>query len=215
LRVVDHLAALAQGIPMTLAVTAGALAIGLVLGLPVMLAARSARRPVAAVTRLAIDVVRGVPPIAWIFILYYGLAQDAVRLDPVAAAILGLGLISSAYMAEVYRSGVLSVAAGQWDAARALGLSEPRLFIEIIAPQALRTAVPPAATFALNLLKDSAIASVIGVTDVAYHANHETQTSFDSLTVYLLAGGLYIVLGLPLAVVSRRLDRRLNLGPAL
>jgi His/Glu/Gln/Arg/opine family amino acid ABC transporter permease subunit len=209
---VDHLRVLLTGAPMTLAVTGGALALGAVAGVPVMFLTRSRHAPVRAVTRLAVDIARGVPPIAWIFILYYGLAQDAVRLQPVPAAVLGLGLISAAYLAEVYRSGVSSVDAGQWAAGRALGLSEPRLFVAVIAPQALRTAVPPAATFALNLLKDSAIASVIGVRDVTYHASQEAQRSLDTLTIFLLAGALYLLLGLPLAVVSRKLDRRLGLG---
>src|SRR5690606_6223767 len=110
-----------------------------------------------------------------------------------------------------YRSGLLSVDAGQWAAGRALGLSEPRVFASIIAPQALRIAIPPAATFALNLLKDSAIASVIGVTELAYFANRQAQLTFDNLTVYVLAAVLYLLLGLPLAVVSRRMDRRLSL----
>lgn len=214
MRILDHLTVLLQGIPMTLAVTAGALGMGAVLGLPLMLAVRARWTPVQIVFRLAIDVIRGIPPIVWLFILYYGLAHDVIRLEPLTASVLGLGLVSSAYMAEVYRAGILSVDAGQWAAARALGLSEPRLFFEVIAPQALRTAIPPASTFALNLLKDSAIVSVIGVMDVAFRANREAQASFDNLTVYLLAGVLYIIMGLPLAVISRRLDRRLSAGLA-
>jgi polar amino acid transport system permease protein len=210
--VTDHLTALLQGIPMTLVVTAGALAIGAVAGIPLMLVLAYGWAPVQALFRLVIDLLRGIPPIAWIFIIYYGLAQDVIRLDPLTASVLGLGLISGAYMAEVYRSGLLSVDAGQWAAARALGLGEVRLFVEVIAPQALRTALPPASTFALSLLKDSAIASVVGVTDVTFQANHEAQTSFDSLTVFVLAGALYIVMGLPMAVVSRRMDRRLGAG---
>lgn len=211
MNVLDHVSELVRGIPMTLAVTAGALAIGAVAGLPIMFLTRSRWGPVSLVTRFAVDLIRGVPPIVWIFILYYGLAQDVVRLDPVTASILGLGVIASAYLAEVYRSGLLSVDAGQWAAGRALGLSEPRVFASIIAPQALRIAIPPAATFALNLLKDSAIASVIGVTELAYFANRQAQLTFDNLTVYVLAAVLYLLLGLPLAVVSRRMDRRLSL----
>lgn len=209
---IAHLTALLRGIPMTLVVTAGALAIGAVAGIPLMLVLAYGWAPVKAVFRLVIDLLRGIPPIAWIFIIYYGLAQGVIRLDPLTASVLGLGLISGAYMAEVYRSGLLSVDAGQWAAARALGLGETRLFVEVIVPQALRTALPPASTFALNLLKDSAIASVVGVTDVTFQASHEAQASFDSLTVFVLAGALYIVLGLPMAVVSRRMDRRLGAG---
>jgi len=210
--VLGQLLVLLHGIPGTLAVTAGALAVGVVLGLPVMFIAQARWWPLRAVFRLLIDLVRGIPPIVWIFILYYGLAADVIQLQALAASILGLGLISAVYMADVYRSGILSVDAGQWAASRALGLSETRLFVEIIAPQALRIATPPAATFALNLLKDSAIASVIGVMDVAYQANREAQMSYDNLTIYVIAGIIYILMGLPLAVFSRSVDRRLSVG---
>jgi His/Glu/Gln/Arg/opine family amino acid ABC transporter permease subunit len=208
----DHLASLVGGIPMTVAVTAAALAIGAVVGVPVMFLERSGTWPIRAATRFVVDIVRGVPPIVWIFLLYYGLAEDVIRLQPVVAAVVGLGLIASAYLAEVYRAGMSSVDAGQWAAGRALGMSEPRVVLDVVAPQALRIAVPPGATFALNLLKDSAIASVIGVRDLTYHASREAQQSADTLTVFVLAGLLYIVLGLPLAVASRRVDRRLGIG---
>jgi His/Glu/Gln/Arg/opine family amino acid ABC transporter permease subunit len=207
-----HLHVLVQGIPMTLTVTGGALAIGAVVGLPVMFLTQSGHVAVRAPTRFVVDLVRSIPPIVWIFILYYGLARDVVRLQPLTASVLGLGLVSAAYMAEVYRSGLLSVDAGQWAAGRALGLSEVRLFVAIIAPQALRTAIPPGSTFALNLLKDSAIASVVGVRDVTYHASQEAQRSVDSLTIFVLAGVLYFLMGLPLAAVARRTNRRLGVG---
>lgn len=208
----DHLETIVSGIPMTVAITAGALAIGAVVGVPVMFLTRSRNATVRGAARLVVDLVRGVPPIVWIFILYYGLAEDVVRLQPVTASVVGLGLISSTYLAEVYRAGMLSVDAGQWAAARALGMSEPRLLLDVVAPQALRIAIPPASTFALNLLKDSAIASVIGVRDITYHASQEAQQSVDTLTIFVLAGVLYIVLGLPLAAASRRMDRRLATG---
>ena len=208
----DQLTTLVRGVPMTLAVTAGALAIGAVAGVPVMALSRARNVVVRGLSRLVVDLVRGVPPIVWIFILYYGLAEDVVRLSPLTASVVGLGLIASAYLAEVYRSGILSVDAGQWAAARALGMSERRLLLDVVVPQALRIAIPPAATFALNLLKDSAIASVVGVRDVTYHASREAQVSLDTLTIFALAGLLYLLLGLPLAVVSRRLDRRLGMG---
>jgi His/Glu/Gln/Arg/opine family amino acid ABC transporter permease subunit len=209
---VDHLLVLLRGVPMTLAVTAGALAMGALLGLPIMFIGQSRWTPLRVAFRLLTDLVRGIPPLVWIFVLYYGLAQDIVRLQPLTAAILGLGLISAVYLSDVYRAGIRSVDPGQWAASRALGLSEARLFVEVIAPQALRIAIPPAATFALNLLKDSSIASVIGVLDIAYRANREAQESFDTMTVYILAAGLYIALGLPLALLSRRMDRRLSAG---
>lgn len=211
--VFDYFGVVIGGLPTTLALAAFSLLLGSLLGLPLVALVASPYRAVAAPTRLVVDLVRGIPPIVWIFLLYYGLAQDFVQLRPLPAAILGLGLVSGAYMSEVYRSGLLAVDQGQWEAGHALGLPRSRLLFDVIAPQAIRTAIPAAATFALNLLKDTSIASLIGVQEVTFHASREAQRSFDgSLTIFAVTAVVYIAAGLPLAIVSRSLDHRLSAG---
>jgi polar amino acid transport system permease protein len=205
-----YLSPLLKGIPLTLAVTAASFALGLVGGLPLFALRRSRVTLVRLPAVFLIDLIRAIPAIAWLFLVYYGLAQEGLRLSAFTAAVLALGIFSCAHMAEIYRSGVLSVDRGQWEAARAIGLRELRVATEVIAPQALRVVVPPSTSYLINLLKDSAVASVIGVSEITFHAHAEAQATFDGLTVFVLAALIYIAISLPLAGFSRSMDRRLR-----
>jgi polar amino acid transport system permease protein len=202
----DYLGPVADGIGNTLLITFGAFVIGAVLGLPLALARSSRWRPVRVFAISCIEIFRGVPPIAWLFIGFYGLAQFGLRIDPLPAAIGGLGIISSAYMAEIYRAGLRAVPHGQWEAGRAVGLTQPGMYRYVIAPQALATVVPPSATYAIGLLKDSAIASVIGAQEVTALALSEQQRSFEGLSVFLAAAVVYLALSLPLGGIARWID---------
>jgi polar amino acid transport system permease protein len=206
---------LLAAIPMTLALTALSFTIGVIGGLPLMLLRRSrfviVRSPVVAV----IDLIRGVPVIAWLFLIFFGIASGAVKLSPFVSSIAALGLVMSAVMAEIYRAGVMAVDRGQWEAGRALGLREARLFTEIVWPQAVRVAIPPSASALLGLLKDTAVASTVGVSEITYRATLDTQTTYKGLSIFIAAALIYIALSLPMAVVSRRLDRRLRRGLVL
>lgn len=202
--------ALAGGIGTTLQITAGAFAIGALLGLFVALARRSAHRAVATVGTIYVELFRSIPIIAWLFIIYYGLAQEAIRLSSLTAAIVGLGLVSAAYLGEIFRASLASVARGQWEAASALGLGRGASLLRVIFPQAVRLALPASATYAIGLLKDSAIASIIGASDITLRAFNETQATGDGLLVFGVAAALYLALSVPLAVVARWLDHRLR-----
>lgn len=208
----DSLPILLSGIPNTLLVTAGALIVGAVGGLPLMLLRRSRHLLLRLPTQLVVDLLRAVPPVAWLFLIYYGLAQDVIQLEKFTAAIIGLGAISCAYMAEIYRGGLLAVSRGQWEAGRALGISEHRVFAEIVAPQAMRAVIAPAASFAIALLKDSSIVSIIGVAELTYVANTEAQLTFRGLEIFAMTAAIYVALSIPLALLSRKLDRKFMVG---
>ncbi|MGH3660609.1 MAG: amino acid ABC transporter permease [Micromonosporaceae bacterium] len=208
----DHLLTLLSGVPDTLLVTAGALLLGAVGGIPLVILRRSRHALVRVPTQFLVDLLRAVPPVAWLFLIYYGLAQEVIQFEKFTAAIVGLGAISCAYMAEIYRGGLLAVGRGQWEAARALGIRERTVFAEIIAPQAMRAVIGPAASYAIALLKDSSIVSIIGVADITYMANTETQLTFQGLTIFAMAAALYVALSVPLALLSRTLDRKLMAG---
>lgn len=204
----DYFSALLPGIGYTVFVTAAAFAIGVVGGVPLVLLRRSALAPLSVAGRIVIDLVRSIPPITWLFLIFFGLPSVGISLAPVPAAVIGLGLIASAHLAEIYRSGLLAVPTGQWEAGSALGLGRTTLMTSVIGPQAMRVVVPPAATVAISLLKDSAIASTIGVLDVTYRANAETMSHGHGLEFFGAAALIYIALSIPLAVVSRRVDSR-------
>jgi polar amino acid transport system permease protein len=211
----DALLALARGITTTLLLTVAAFALGCACGAPLALARRSATAWLRVPASVFVELVRGVPPIAWLFLIYFGLAQQGwLALDTTTAAVAGLGAIAAGHLCEIMRAAVGAVPRGQWEAARAVGLPRLRLYGEVIAPQAVRVAVPMAATFAIGLLKDSAVASTIGAQEITFQAFEQSQRHADGLTVFLVAGLLYAALSLPLATLTRRLDRRLSAGLA-
>jgi polar amino acid transport system permease protein len=199
-----------SGIWLTLGITAMSLVFGAILGLPITLA----RRSNIAVARVAaaayVDIVRSIPPITWLFLIYFGLPQYAVRMDSLTAAVVGFSVIASAFFAEIYRSGLLGIDRGQWEAATALGLTPFDAVRHIITPQALKIALPAAAAYAIALLKDSALASTIGVHDLTYQATVVARSTQQGLLSFTIAGLAYIAVSIPLAIAARRVDRGLR-----
>jgi polar amino acid transport system permease protein len=200
---------LAAGIPATLAVTAGAFAVGVLVALPLTAARRSRSRAARAVATGVVDVLRAVPPVVWLFLIYFGLPQAGVEIPSMAAAIGGLGLIAAAYVAEIYRAGLEAVPDGQYAAADALGLSRWDRLRDVVGPQALLVVVPPLGGYAVGLLKDSAIASTIGVDEVTFRAFTEAQRTLEGLQVFGAAAVIYLVLSAPLALLARWVTARL------
>ncbi len=199
-------AAVAAGIPWTLALTALSLAIGGLLGMGLCALRVSRAPPLRFLAALVILTFRSIPPIVWLFVIFFGIGTDYVAVGPFAAAAVGLGLITAANMAEIYRGALSSVHAGQWEAAAVLNLPARSRFLDVIGPQLLRVALPSIATYAIGLLKDSAVASTIGVGEIAFAAYHVSQRTFHGLDVFAIAGALYIAISLPIAVAARWAD---------
>lgn len=203
-----------RGVKYTLIVTFASFAAGILGGIPLVVMRVSRVRMLRLAAVAYIEILRGIPPLTWLFVLYFGVATSLIRVFPISvltAAILTLGLITAAYMAEIYRSGIQAVPSGQWEAARALGLRERKIYQLVVFRQALATVIPPGATYLIGLLKDSALASTIGVQEITFQANAEVAQNFRGLQVFLVAAVFYVALSLPLAFVSRHLDRRLRL----
>ncbi|MET1155849.1 ABC transporter permease subunit [Arthrobacter sp.] len=206
---IELLNVLLAGVPQTVSITASAFAVGAVLGLPLAMLRHSSIDPLRWGATAIVDLVRTVPPIVWLFIIYYGVGSGSLRLSTYQAATVGLGLVAAAHLSEIYRAGLEAVPPGQWDAVRALGVPPVPTYSQVILPQAMIVVVPPMASFAIALLKDSAVASVIGATDIAYRAVQQTQMDLNGLANFGMAGLLYIVLSIPIAVVARGADRML------
>ncbi|XVX20452.1 amino acid ABC transporter permease [Actinomycetota bacterium] len=210
----ELISAVGQGVGATLLLTVAGFLIGAVGGIPLLLLRISPIAPVRFVGRAIIEILRGVPPIVWLFMIFNGLPSLAPGLTstftPMRSAILGLGLISCSYMAEIYRGCLTAIKQGQWEASHALGMSTFDTAARVIGPQVMRIAVPAAATYAIGLLKDSSIAYSIGATELMWHAYNQMQISSDAMTPYLVAGAFYILLTVPTAYLARTVDARLR-----
>lgn len=200
-----------SGVGNTILITFLSLLFGAILGLPIAAARRSRIVALSSIASGYTNVVRAIPPITWLFLIYFGLPQYALRLDSISASILGFSIIASAYMAEIYRSGLLSIPRGQWEAANALGMGFVATTRDIITPQAFRVTLPAIAAYAIALLKDSALASTIGVHEITYQAGLASRATHEGLLAFSIAGLLYIAMSIPLAIAARRVDRVLRL----
>jgi polar amino acid transport system permease protein len=207
---VEYVGPIASGIPMSLLLTVLGFAIGVVGGIPLALMRRSRLRSVRFLSRSIIELLRGIPPIVWIFLVYFGIGNGLIKVEPVPAAIVAFGLISCAYLAEIYRGGLAAVHRGQWEAGVALGLSHNDQLARIIGPQVLRFSIPAAATYAIGLLKDTSIAFTIGAQEILFFADSQAKQSSDALTPYLVAAAAYIIITVPCAWFARSVDRRLR-----
>jgi polar amino acid transport system permease protein len=206
--------AIAAGALWTLALTVVALVIGIAFGTLLCTMRTSQSRLLNAIAALLILTFRSVPPIVWLFLIFFGIGADFVQISPFQAAAIGLGLITGANLGEIFRGSLAAIHHGQWEAARALSLPGYSRFVDIIGPQLLRVALPSVATYSIGLLKDTAIASVIGVQEIAFQASHISQRTFIGLEVFAIAGALYILLSVPMAWLTRLIDRRLRLRVA-
>lgn len=199
-----------QGIVWTVVITAVSFSAGAVIGVGLAWAGRSRSRLIRAAARVWVEVIRSVPPLVWLFVVFFGLAEVGLQLGGVQAAIVTFSLIASVYLGEIYRGGLTVLGAGQFEAAQSLGLGRLDLLTRIIAPQVLRTVSPSMVTYAIGLMKDSALASAIGVVEMTFRANQVSQNTGQGLTAFAIVGGAYLLLSLPLGAWARRVDRRMR-----
>ncbi|WP_432990800.1 amino acid ABC transporter permease [Dactylosporangium sp. CA-233914] len=198
------------GVIGTVTITVSAFLIGAVLGVPLAVASRSTSRLLRWPAVSLIEVFRSVPNLVWLFLVFFGLPEVGIRLGPWTTAILTLGVTSSAYLGEIYRGGFSALGQGQWLASKALGLTTWDRGRYVLAPQLIRVVSPTMATYAISLLKESALASTIGVMELTFRGGLVTQRTGDGLSTFVVVGVVYLLLSLPLAYGSRRVDSRLR-----
>jgi polar amino acid transport system permease protein len=206
----DILPVLLAGVPVTLAVTAVALALAMptafALALLRMSLWRIARWPATAF----VELFRGTPALIQLFWAYYVLPFFGVQLPPLAVGVLVLGLNEGSYFSEVVRASLNSVAAGQRDAVVSLHLPRRYVFFRIVLPQALPLMVAPFGNTAVGMLKMSALVSLVTLHDIAFRANVLRATLASSELIYFLTLVIYFILALCIAFAVSRLERRVH-----
>ncbi|NUP32311.1 MAG: amino acid ABC transporter permease [Streptomycetaceae bacterium] len=219
-----------RGLGMTLALTAVAMAVGVLLG-TVAAVMRLSDNPVArGVGFTYVWVFRSVPPLVQL-ILWYNLAYlvPAISLGipfgptfvtwdtnglitPFTAAVLGLGLNEGAYMAEIVRAGLLSVDPGQQEAAKSLGLKPSHAFFRVVLPQAMRVIIPPTGSQVITLLKGTSLVSVIAMSDLLFSVQTIYNRTFEIIPMLLVASLWYLIIVSVLSVAQSRLEKRFARG---
>lgn len=200
------LAAIKVTIPLTLI----SFALGLVIGLGVAIARMSKNAFPSGAARLYISVLRGVPVLVLLMLIYFGMPQFGLKLPAFVAAVIGLTLNVSAYIAETIRSAVEAVPRGQWEAAQTVGMGYRSTMRRIVVPQAARTAVPPLSNTLIGLLKDTSLVSVIAVAELFREAQFAAAPTFKFAALYALAALYYWIIVLLMTAVQGRVETRVS-----
>ena len=224
----DVMATLVKGIGVTIAVTVIAYGSACILGLLLALAGMSRFIALRQFARFYIEVVRGVPIMVLLLYIAFAAAPALViavnwlggwiGLDPwktrdfplITRAVIALTIAYSAFLAEVFRAGLLSVAAGQIEAAKALGLNGWQRFRHIVFPQAFRTILPPLGNDFIAMVKDSSLVSVLGVADITQLGKVTAAGNFRYFETYNVVALVYLTMTIALSLILRRLEHRMR-----
>jgi polar amino acid transport system permease protein len=200
---------LLKGAAMTMELTCLSMLFGMTLGLGLALARISGSPLLSIPASLYTWCMRGTPLLMQLFLIYYGLPQVGITFDPFPAAVIGMTLNASAYIAEILRGGILSIDKGQMEAAKSLGMTYMQSMRWVIFPQTLPRIIPPLGNEAVARLKDSSLVSTIAMVDLMRSAQQMIASTFRPLEVFFAAGILYLVLTTVFTVLFGAWERRL------
>ena len=203
---------LLSGLVNTLTVTGAALALGIPLGLVIALLRLSRTRALAVPAGVFVEFFRSTPPLVQLFWCFFALPLiTGITIDPFEAAVLTLTVQSSAFFAEVFRGGIVSVERGQWEAGRALGMTYSQQMRRIILPQAIKRMIPAFLERAIELMKTTTLVATVAYADLLFQASDIAQKTFRPLEVFTAVAALYFVVifcaSRAVAVAERRLAR--------
>jgi His/Glu/Gln/Arg/opine family amino acid ABC transporter permease subunit len=204
---VENIGPLLGGLLITVELTLVVITLSLLCGLVVALAGMSRLRPLRWVVKAYIEVIRGTPLLLQLIYVYYVLPEIGIRLDAFTAGVLALTLNYSAYISEVYRSGIQAIAKGQHDAAAALGMTHALAMRRIILPQAIRIVVPTLGNYFIGLFKDTALCSAVSIQELVFTAQVQAALNFQYFTLYTVVAAMYFLVSFPAARLVNYLER--------
>lgn len=213
-----------QGALLTVGVSLASLAVAIVLGLAGAAAKLSGRPPLVMLATVYTTVVRGVPELVLMLLIYYGGtiglnhllealgSRRSVDINPFLAGVLTIGFIYGAYMTETFRGAILAIPRGQMEAAWAFGMGRLRTFVRITLPQMVRYAIPGFTNNWLVLIKTTALVSLIGLHEMTYLAKQASSATREPFTFFLFAAALFLIYTSVSLWALRWVDRRFSLG---
>ena len=197
-----------MGLRQTIVLCLVVIPLGLAGGLALALLSLSPLRAVRWTAIVGIDFFRAVPPLVLLIFVYSGLPFAGLRPSPLTAVAVAFFLNTSSYYGEIYRAGIESVGAGQWDAARSTGLAGWQTLAYVVLPQAVRNVLPDLVSNTVEVVKLTSIASVVALPELLYSADMARSVTFNN-TPIVLAAAIYLVMLWPIVRLVSRLERRL------
>ena len=209
----DALPLLLAGAGITIEITALSVGFGLLIGMTVGIARLASIKPVRYFANCYVDFIRGTPLLVQIFLVYFALPGIiGHRVDPYFAAISACSINSGAYIAEIFRAGILAVDKGQAEAARSLGLSKWQSMRLVVLPQAVKNVLPALANEMVTMVKESSICSVLGMAELMFAAKTIAGSTGISLAPYTLAALVYFCINYPASKGIEAIERRMRRG---
>ena len=208
----DMVRHLVTGAGWTIVLSVIAFALGGVKGLIVLYARISPKAQLRALGMTYIEFFQDTPLLMQFFLIFFGLALFGVDISPLAAAMLGLTFFTSAYLAEIWRGCVEALPKGQWEASACLAMTRFEQLRHVILPQALRIAIPPTVGFSVQVVKGTAVASIIGFVEITKTGTMIANATFRPLLVYGLVAAGYFLMCYPLSAFARYIERRLHVA---
>jgi len=194
----------------TVLLSLASFALGGLLGLVILFLRSSKQAWLRRLTKMYIELFQGTPLLMQLFLAFFGLALFGLEVPAWLAAGLALTCWSSAYLAEIWRGCVDAVPRGQWEASSCLAMSYMQQMRHVILPQALRIAIPPTVGFSVQIVKGTAVTSIIGFVELSKAGTMITNATFQPFTVYALVALMYFALCWPLSKYSQSLERKFN-----
>ncbi|MCL4457516.1 MAG: ABC transporter substrate-binding protein/permease [Nitrospirae bacterium] len=201
---------LLKGAGITILISVSSMLLAVVLGLILALMKIYGRPPLSTAAAAYIEIYRGTPLLIQLYILYYGLPNIGISLNPITAAFIGLGMNYAAYEAELYRAGINAVPKGQMEAALSLGMPQSLAIKRIVMPQAVRTALPGVTNDFIALFKDSSLVSVIAMVELTKTYSILAATTLRFFELGLITAVLYFAMSYPLSLLAMRLEKKLK-----
>lgn len=201
---------LIPGLTMTLPLTATSFAIGLMIAVVTALVQFANIQGLKQLARFYVWVIRGTPLLVQLFVVFYGLPNVGILIDPFPAAVLVFSINQGAYCSETIRAALESVPAGQMEAGQCVGMSYLQIIRRIILPQAMRTAFPPLSNSLIGLVKDTSLAANITVVEMFMATQRIVARTFESLALYIEVGIIYLLFCTVLTKLQRIGEKKLD-----
>jgi polar amino acid transport system permease protein len=201
---------LLEGARWTVVLSLLAFTVGGALGLAVALGRTSKWKALRILMATYIQIFQGTPLLIQLFFVYFGLPLLGFKVDVWVALTIGLSLHTSAFLGEIWRGSIQAVPDGQSEAARALGIGYMHRMVDVVLPQAFRIGLPATISFLVNLIKGTALAALLGLTELTRSGQLMANITFQPLQVYGAVAVIYFLICVPLTYCSARIEQRLN-----
>lgn len=199
---------LLEGLKLTLLITLLAWVVAMVLGLGFAILRRSSVAVVARGTGWFVEFIRGTPLLVQLYVIFYVLPDIGIRLPPLVAGVIGMGLHYATYTAEVYRGGIENVPRGQWEAAKATNLTARQAWLHVILPQAVPPMIPALANYLIAMFKETPLLSAITVLELMNQAKSVANSSYRYIEPMTMVGVFFLAISLVSVVILKWLEHR-------